>query len=267
MDNIEKLIHYIKSTFNYKYNIDSTRLLETTTLKLLTKNKLKVFCQPISFPNFRSKQDLYNKLAMKAFNTWSEALYNKITFEQVDNVQESDIRVFFLSKTIHLLGKQYQEEIVTLIPGFYLKGKICIAIGIRDIFDNPTDIELVYHVLLHEIGHIFGLGHSLTPEDVMSGAESTYNTELTNNDLFVLRLIYTIGENKTFKDSEQYIHECIEKFTNTKFKNNSNDKITTLKKNFHNSKDILETLEDISELKKYKMLLNDIKVGFKIPDL
>ena len=60
MDNIEKLIHYIKSTFNYKYNIDSTRLLETTTLKLLTKNKLKVFCQPISFPNFRSKQDLYN---------------------------------------------------------------------------------------------------------------------------------------------------------------------------------------------------------------
>ncbi len=269
------LVTYIRSTFNYMVDIDAHSFQDTAKLQLLNKSSYGIYFYPIETysPKFKETEEIYQKLMMHAFDAWSEAIHNKITFYKVEKEYQSDIKIFFLAASITKLGKQYQEMIVDGAVGgmpFYIKGKLCIAIGIRDYKNEKIDYDKVYHVMLHEIGHIFCLGHSPNKSDVMCGKGGDFPTDLTENDIFVLRLIYHIGNGKSYNDSKKYIEECVQSFENYKQKQKKPEKISLpvvkevkVPSVKSDKKDLLEDLTSIGELRKYKMIIEQIKINDK----
>lgn len=264
-----ELLNYIRSTFNYKVDIDAYNFQDKAKLQLLEYKTYKVYFNPINTPVFKDKQDEYIELTMKAFDVWSDAIHNKITFQQVEKEYESDIKVFFLATSATKLGKQYQERVVSgCCNGVisYMKGKLCIAIGIRNYKNDKIEYDKVYHVILHEIGHILCLGHSSNKDDVMSKTAHKYITELSENDIFVLRLIYAIGSGKSYEDEKKYIEECItrlEKFRSEKWITGENIPLISKKNKRSEQKNLLNDLTSIGELKKYKMTLNNLEIKTK----
>ena len=267
----DDLIKYIRSSFNYRVDIDAHNFMDKAKLQLLQKDNYAVYFIPMErySPKFKELEKEYQNLTLKAFKAWSKVLHNKIKFKQVENEWESDIKVFFLAKSITTLGKQYQEMIVAGAFNnhiFHIKGKLCIAIGIRDYKNNKIDYDKVYHVMLHEIGHIFGLGHSPNKHDIMCRTAKEYTIEPSVNDIFVLRLIYHIGE-KSFEKSKKYIEACVLKFKEFKKKEKNNKLINTHsiqevkpKVPEINKRDLLDELNSISDLKKYKMAIEQLQI-------
>lgn len=261
-----QLLNYIRSTFNYKVDIDALNFQDKAKLQLLKYKTYKVYFNNITTPMFKDKQKEYQQLTMKAFDVWSEAIHGKIKFKKVDKEYESDIKVFFLAESRTKLGKQYQEMIVSGCCGgvfSYIKGKLCIAIGIRNYKNDKTAYDKVYHVILHEIGHIMCLGHSSNKNDVMSGTAHKYITKLSPNDIFVLRLIYKIGNGKSYEDEKKYIEECVAKFVNyTTQKQMYTESLPLIEPKtdteLKEAKNLLEELDNISNLKKYKMIIENL---------
>ena len=67
----------------------------------------------------------------------------------------------------------------------------CRSMGIREDVLSGDPARLQY-VLLHEIGHLFGLPHSPHSDDVMSQSHSTNNT-LSDRDKRTIAKLYSIG--------------------------------------------------------------------------
>jgi predicted Zn-dependent protease len=49
---------------------------------------------------------------------------------------------------------------------------------------------MVHAAALHEIGHLLGVGHSSSPDDIMSA--EAHALELSHADLLTLRLLYIL---------------------------------------------------------------------------
>jgi hypothetical protein len=262
----KQLMNYIRSTFNYKIDVDAYNFQDRAKLQLLSYKTYKVYFHPLTAPGFKDKQDKYHEMTMKAFDVWSEALDGKIKFSKAKSEYESDIKVFFLAASRTKLGKQYQEMIPSGI--FYLKGKLCIAIGIRNSNNEKIDYDKVYHVILHEIGHIMCLGHSSAANDVMSRVAEEYPTELSENDIFVLRLIYSLGSGVSYESKKQYINQSVKKFLKDKSSKHIPAESAPLipenkKVKSQEDKNLLEELDSISDLKKYKMIIANLNVKNK----
>lgn len=197
---MDKLLEYIKSTFNYKIDVDAKQYSPEAVLKLLSKDKYYIYILPITFPHLKYKQQEYNSFVKKAAEEWSRAINNKIIFEITDEFTNADIKVYWVKSSINFLGMQYTENI-----GNY--EKLCVSIGVLGTDYTPLDNNLVYNTILHEFGHIMGLGHSPKETDVMYHIVT--NNEISYNDKLVLNLIYSIGTDKSYSETKHYIEKYI----------------------------------------------------------
>lgn len=285
----EKLIKYIRSTFNSAVNIDAKKFQEGASLKLLTKPVYKIFFEPIKYPDYRQYHNFYKGLAIKAFSAWSKATDYNISFEIVDKEYKADLLIFFSTSSIKAIGISYTEYLPSI--GGSIKGKECISIAIRNAKNEPVNSDTIYHVILHEIGHFFGLGHSDDEIDVMS--QKGFPIEFSKNDLFVLRLVYSIGMGKPYKQVKKHIEECVKNFLDTGYieteepiclptfnneefllensdvKTNprNNEIIPSNENNYLATENLPENLDKISDIKKYQITLQnlDIKVNYPTP--
>ncbi|MCQ2958516.1 MAG: M57 family metalloprotease [Candidatus Gastranaerophilales bacterium] len=228
---MNKLIKYIKSTFNYAVDLDAKQYSTNAKLKLLSKSKYYVYITPITFPLLKDKLRENTELVKTALNEWANALDNKINFEIINTMHNADIKLYWVKENRTFAGMQYREENANLHT-------LCVSIGIMNIDYCPYSANEIYKIILHEFGHIFGLGHSDDINDVMC-ADWNKADKISENDKLVLNLIYSIGDKKSYFESENYIKEYLYK------KQNSNRIIAT------NGTNLLNNLIDIAKFKKY----------------
>ena len=235
---MDKLLQYIKSTFNKKVDIDAKQYSPVVTLNLLSKHKYYVYISPITFSHIKNKQQEYISFVKKAAEEWSNSIDNKIIFEITDKFTIADVKVYWVKATKKALGIQYTENISNY-------KKLAISIGITDKDYIPFDSNFVYQTVLHEFGHIMGLGHSPNKTDIMNPIINEIY-EISDNDKFVLNLIYKIGTYKTHQESKNYIENHISKYLN--ITNNS----------INSNINLLNNLSDIANINKSLFYLQNL---------
>ncbi len=147
----------------------------------------------------------YVPLVYKAMDVWAKSLGNQISYIPVDRMEEGDIRVTWHS-LIDEKGLEKSESI-SYIAGDTRPAKegdllryMQVRIGTLDITRKPQRSEVIYGVLIHELGHAIGLlGHSDTPGDIMYPTTNNRApvTSPSERDLNTIRRLYSMDADVT----------------------------------------------------------------------
>lgn len=151
------------------------------------KTSVNVFVTPIS-ANISNKNDLYSRI-YNAVDIWNAALRrigSSVSLKIIDTPVNADIVVHWTK-----VGRVFEGmcKYVSVVNGC-LK-KISIDVGLVNEFSgkNTTD-ESISATMLHELGHAIGLGHGVEVDDAMFVPHKKNIVVPSENDLYVLKLIY-----------------------------------------------------------------------------
>ena len=113
-------------------------------------------------PDVSNKQIIQNALD-NAFTSWEEK-NEKLVFEQTDTLSDIQIEWQTVASYTHAGLATYSEK---------YKGIITIGLGKFDCNNNYVqyDSNLLHQTIMHEIGHILGLGHHPEETHLMYGIE------------------------------------------------------------------------------------------------
>lgn len=251
---MNNLLKYIRSTFNYTHWIDAKNDAINPKLQLLDYGTYRVFVTPVDIDGYQDQLEHYSDILQKALNEWSAVLNNKIKFKVVYSLQGADIKLYWIrSKRRYAARQNWDNNTIHPMP--------VINMGIVDLEGNPYSDSELYHLCLHEFGHILTLGHSPDPKDCMCGG-GDWNPYLTENDKFVARLIYSLGSGVSYSEKEDYIKAEVKKFLSAQEKEEPAEEFKPPVKLSKGeiSLNLLNNLESIEEIAKYKLTLQHISL-------
>lgn len=153
---------------------------------------IKVYVAPFRWYE-KSKQNesyAYNQMVYDAFDLWSKVSQGRIRFQQVAQLDGSQIDVSWRRVDRRSLGHcQYLVNQQSLLYSAEIK------IGISDglVHGRYNDMDEVKHTVLHEIAHALGLiGHSDGPDDIMYVPHQYGVTQLSARDVETLQALYKL---------------------------------------------------------------------------
>lgn len=121
-----------------------------------------------------------------AFVRWERVGAIPVRFDFVNDSASADVMVRWIER--FPLRRAGQADIRWNGAGWIVSGTLTLATHTSDGF--LLDRDAVYTVALHEIGHLLGLGHSDSPQDVMFPTTAVH--DITPRDRHTARLLYTV---------------------------------------------------------------------------
>lgn len=150
------------------------------------KSPINVFITPIT-ANIPNKNFFYSEVN-RAIALWNNCLKElNVQFYSVQSPTNADIVIHWVK-----VGRVFEGmcKYVSVINGEIKK--ISIDVGLFNEYSskNVTN-ESIFSAILHELGHALGLGHGVDIDDIMFVPHQKNVQFPSQNDLFVLKQIYS----------------------------------------------------------------------------
>jgi hypothetical protein len=148
-----------------------------------SEQPLRVRILPGRVPGYR---DDLGAASRSAFVRWEQVGGIPVHFEFVNDSASADVIVRWIDR--FAMRRAGQADIRWNSNGWIASATLTLATHTSD--GLLLDVDAVYTVALHEIGHLLGLGHSDDPDDVMYPTTSVH--DITSRDRNTARLLYSV---------------------------------------------------------------------------